>query len=63
MILFPRIWNVLSLEKEITQFIYDEKISKDDYDEFVNDTNEHINNTLSKIENLKSALLELKTTA
>jgi site-specific DNA recombinase len=45
----------LKKKKSLNLFI-EEKITKEDYDEFVNDTNEHIDNTLSKIENLKAAL-------
>jgi hypothetical protein len=33
----------------------EEKISKEDYDEFVSDTNEEINTILSRIEQLKRA--------
>jgi len=43
-------------KKRSLNLLIDEKISKEDYDDFVNDTNEKINNILSKIENLNAAL-------
>ncbi|MFJ8265762.1 recombinase family protein [Peribacillus asahii] len=45
----------LKKKKSLNLFI-EEKISKEDYDEFVSDTNEQINNISSKIEQLHSSL-------
>lgn len=45
----------LKKKKSLHLFI-EEKISKEDYDEFVSDTNDQINIILSKIEQLKTTL-------
>ena len=45
----------LKKKKSLNLFV-EEKISKEDYDEFVSDTNEQINNISSKVEKLMSSL-------